>query len=430
MPENKMHPAFTVFIAACIYNFFAYGLFMNSMGLFLVPITKALDFTYGAYSISTTTRALCGAVGTVALGFFMPKFKSSRHYFAILSLAFVVIFLLHTTFTQLWQFYVAAVIQGLVNGMAIYSTCSILMTQWFTSPAKYIGITGSLAGVGGIIFSPILGWVFANYSWKAGYFIFAGVALLVLLPLSLCFLRYNPDEIGAEPYDSKVSGADESKATLRSLVSDMSSKEAFRQPIMIAVIIYLAASAMISGIFVQVPAVLASKGFGSILVGAVTSFYQIGTFLSQFIIGFLIGRIGYRYTGLMYCAIVAVGSIGVVLVNEPVIPVFAGLLFCLGMGRAFGPTQGPILVRAAFGAKDYRQIWSKIYPVFIVISASLATIMGYVYDLTGSFSAVFMFMSGSIVVLAVAIGVITAFIARREREAQKPLEQLTVEEAR
>lgn len=414
------HPAFKVFLAVCIYNFFAYGVIMNTQSTFVTPITTALDFARGDFSISITVRALCGAVGTAFVGRIMPKVKNIRIYFAILSLCFVANFLVQTLFTEIWQFVAIAVFSGLLNGLAVYSTVALILPNWFVRPSRYIGIAMAMSGVGGIIFSPVLGAIFTNFSWKGGFYFEAAMCLVILLPISLFGLRLKPEEIGAQPFASEADLAeleqDQVKAAQKQATAHLglTLKEAMGQPVFYVSVLYFVSVAFVCGIFAQVTPVLSSKGFDTMVSSSLTSFYNAGMFVGQFFAGFLVRKLKIKNTCFIYLIGLILACIGVITIQSPIVIIFGIIAFLLGCGRIFSTVMGPTITLEAYGQKDYSKIWSTLYPFFIVPSAFVATIMGYVYDFTGSYNGVFYAMIGFIVVLALCVIYITAFSARRK----------------
>ena len=94
-------------------------------------------------------------------------------------------------FTQLWQWYVAAVLSG-----ASYSLNNVLVpnivNNWF---AERRGLASAVAlsasGISGALFSPILARVIAALGWRSAAVVF-GLAIFVLTVLPAILLLFDP----------------------------------------------------------------------------------------------------------------------------------------------------------------------------------------------------------------------------------------------
>jgi MFS family permease len=95
---------------------------------------------------------------------------------------------------SLWQFYVFF---GLVSAVGITFTGMVphifLVSEWFTSNrASAIGFVYAGTGVGILLLAPLTEWLLSSFGWTRTFQTFAGIVLILLLPLVCVFYQQGP----------------------------------------------------------------------------------------------------------------------------------------------------------------------------------------------------------------------------------------------
>jgi len=109
-------------------------------------------------------------------------------------------YLLISRISNIWQFYV---VYGVLVGIGLSAATTPTMTtvaRWFVKRRGLMaGIVQAGQGVGGMILSPLTGWLILTDGWRSAYVVL-GIISLVLIILPALFLRRDPGQVGQLPY--------------------------------------------------------------------------------------------------------------------------------------------------------------------------------------------------------------------------------------
>ena len=395
--------ATAVFLGVCLFNFAGYGLIINCFGLFLSPVSVAQNISITEISLTHTVRTLCGMAGTVLAGRLVPRYDL-RKYLALVCLGLAGAAVLTARSTVFWHFMLSAALLGFAAGLGIYTLVPLVISEWFTAPGGYIGLATACGGLGGIVFSPVLARVIQCRGWQAGYLLIAAVALLVMLPAGVFLIRFRPGELGLEPCTGKKTvRAGRRESVPLPMDAGVTPDQAAHMPVFYLIIGMFIAVSLVSGAYTHVPAMLRAKGYGEMAVGGLNACYQMGAALTQFLLGALSVRWGIRRTMELFLTIIGVGAVGLLLTGSGSVILTGVFALMLGGGRALGVVEGPILVREAFGHRCYNTIFSNLYTAYLTACALTTTIYGLIYDSTGSYTVVFLFILVCIVLAALTV---------------------------
>ncbi len=396
------HPAFKVLIGLCIYNFVAYGVLMNTFGQYQIPIIETLGISRTLYSSVTTARGILGALITNVAARLLPR-VNTKIYYLVMSLGLAACYFGQSLINSYSMLLVINILMGVVYGLGVYSTMQVITAQWFLNPAKYLGIATMMNGLGSGLFSPIMGFMIQNYSWRFAMRVQSLIVILLMVPVSLFLIRYSPKEIGAQQFDDSPEKTAAAKAAApQGEASGFTFKEAIKHPVFFLMIVFAICSSLLSGVMFHVPAALTGKGFTILMVGSVTAFFQWGMTFGQFFMGQADARIGVGKTTALYAVLVLISCGILIVINQPIVWILALAVFMLGMGRAYTTVQCAVLSKSVFGMKEYSKLFSIPYTVTIMLSAVSATLMGYLYDLTQSYNGVFTVIGVSTVIACIA----------------------------
>ena len=160
----------------------------------------------------------------------------------------------------------------------------------------------------------------------------------------------------------------------------------------------------------HIPNHLQSEGFSTTLAASVVTCIMIGQTSGKFLLGWLNDKVGIKITN-----VVGIGSgiVGIMFIlfsgTLGGITLFiGGLVF--GIGYSTSTLLPPMIIKTVFGNKDYASILSIIMAASTLAIAVGTTVFGFVYDITGSYYAVF------IAVLAIQVSAIllSLIILRRK----------------
>jgi len=179
----------------------------SSFGVFYVTLLDTFGWSRGAtagvFSLVLTVDAILSPV----VGYLLDRFGTKR----IVCGGCLILaggLLLSGSIHSLWQFYIFF---GLVSAVGITFTGMVphvfLVSEWFTSNrASAIGFVYAGTGVGILLLAPLSEWLLSTWGWARAFQTFAGIVLILLLPLVWIFYQHGP-------YGEKLRSKRDTKAT-------------------------------------------------------------------------------------------------------------------------------------------------------------------------------------------------------------------------
>lgn len=198
--SGRYHHAWIVLGAMCLVLLGASGV-RSAFGVFIKPLEA--EFGLGRTSLSTIAALsllLYGAVGPI-VGRLADRWGPR----GVLIGAAVLLglgALASALITGMWQLYLTAgVVMALGAGGAAMSVAASLTTRWFeTRRGLALGVAGGGMAAGQLLIVPLLMVLTLAWGWRLSY-VLLGVGFLVLiLPVTLIFIRNDPQELGLIPY--------------------------------------------------------------------------------------------------------------------------------------------------------------------------------------------------------------------------------------
>ncbi len=100
-------------------------------------------------------------------------------------------FILLTTITEPWQFYLyyGLVLSVGVAGISGVPTMTAVEAWFDRGKSTALGIATTGMGVGGVVMAPLAGWLISRYDWQTAFASMAGIVILVGIPMSVIIMR-------------------------------------------------------------------------------------------------------------------------------------------------------------------------------------------------------------------------------------------------
>jgi MFS family permease len=179
-------------------------LFLGSavgVGIFFKPILEEFGWDRATLSAVHTFALVLFAITTPFIGRFIDRFGPRAMLFACLATQ-TLSSTINGLATSIWHiftgrfFYEIKSLQG----------SQVLINRWFIKKrGRAQGIAATGMPIGALILSPLSAYLILTWGWRETMFFWAGVTLVILLPLTL-LIRNNPEEKGygpdGEPIDS------------------------------------------------------------------------------------------------------------------------------------------------------------------------------------------------------------------------------------
>ena len=382
----------TVVIAACILVIYAFALF--TFGVFLRPMTVAFNWERGVLSGALSVAILLAGFLAIVSGRLGDKY-GPRVLLTISGLSIGTGFLLMSQINSLWQVYL---IWGFFMGIGI-SCCWVPLVstipRWFAKRRGIaIGITVAGLGLGGIIAPLLAQRLISAYEWQQAFIILGLMTFIGIIPLAQ-FMKHSPQRVGLKPY-----GEDETIKNEHPLVAGGLS---FPQVIKTSRfwvwgLILLHFFFSIRVVIVHIVPHAVDVGVPPIIAASIVSIIAGCSIIGQLSTGLISDRIGSRLL-LIVCIFLQALALGWLLFAREI---WMFYLFAVMLGLAYGGTVllQTIITTELFGLSSLGIILGGLI-LFITVGEALgAPIAGSIFDITGSYSLVFLI---SVIMSAVAI---------------------------
>ena len=406
--ENRptwKHPAWRVLLGLILMQAGFTGITVNCMGVLLAAVIADMGYAASRMALFYTLRALVSAVLVAPLMSLFLR-RKSRLLIAFMGVIGGLCIAAGSRFTQLWQWYVAAVFSGASYCMNTVLVPNIV-NNWFAEKRGMASAVAlSASGISGALFSPILARVIAALGWRSAAVVF-GLAILVLTVLPALFLvRYAPEDCGERPLGERTlpaagqarESAPQEQGTGGGLV--------FALVTVIIMVAYCGTTYTN-----QLPLVARSFGFSAMIGAAVTSIAMVGNIGSKFLFGALCDRFGVHRAGIGALLAAALGLLLITLGQRSPAAVYCGTLL-FGMIYACATVMLSLLCLVSFGEKTYARPMSRVVALSQIASALSGPAIASVYDYTGSFVPAL--LAGSVCFLLCA-GLMLILLRRKEQ---------------
>lgn len=368
---KKLHRAWIVTIGCCLIQAGVLGLVVNCRGIFFSPICASLGIDLSAF---TLYGVFYGISCCIAIPFVPSVFNkvNLNILFAVLTISMSALILNCSLFTEVWQWYVVASLQGICSAFLFSITTATLINNWFNErKGLALGIASAAPGVTGALFNPIGSSIINQFGWRSGYCFFGFMFLVMVLPASF-MVKLKPGEkespIGAE----KIAGDSN---------NGCSASDVKKMPAFYLLIVFSAMASTLTCYTQMLNNYGTSLGYSLSKSAMLVSLSMLGGILLKFVVGIVQDRKGVRkaltaVSSFLLCAYLAL------LTGRVNLFVYVGS-FLSGAPMAVTMVVMPVLVRELFGNKDYSKVYGYITMPGNLFASFGITIFGAVIDYRG-----------------------------------------------
>lgn len=379
-PENNsgFFYGYLIVLIAFIIMSVLWGAFY-AFGVFFKPILKEFGWTRamtaGAFSLCSMITGLL----TIAIGGLTDKF-GSRMIMTVCGLLLGLGYLLMSQLSAIWQLYLFY--GGIVGaGMA----CSFVplmstVTRWFREKRSAMtGIVVAGTGIGALIGPPVVSRLISGYGWRVSYLIL-GSSVLVVVVLCAQFIRHDPAQMGQVSY----SGDQEGKKVLMQNTKGLSLKEAASTTqFWIVFGMILSLGFCVFAVMVHIVPHAAELGISAISAANILATIGGVSIVGKVLMGRAADRIGNRQNFIVGFILMSAALFWVIPAKrESILYLFAAVF-----GFAYGgciSSESPI-VAELFGLSSHGLILGVIAFSFLLGGAAGPLLLGYIFDVTGSY---------------------------------------------
>lgn len=386
------------------------GVLTNSIGVFYAPVSTSLGVGRGAIAMHATLAMLATAFLSPLSARLLGKIPL-RLYLGIGVLLGAGAPLLMAFSDNIWAFYILGVAKGIgVTFAGVIAVTTIISNWFFRSYGLAVGVALSFSGLCGAVFSPIFSFIIEKAGWQNAFICMSVFTLVLALP-GVFTLRLTPQEVSLPPFGGRFEGIDLPTQT-------QTRRAKLYMPALVLTCAFSALSCGVTSVGQHFPTVAEAAGFSAQVGAMMVSAGMVGNIISKLLIGLLTDHKGPFFANGFMSVINVVAML--VLLNLPSGIAFIAIVTAFFFGAVYGVGGAgiPLLTRGAFGPEQYTTACS-IVQMFANIGAALAmTIIGVVYDMTGSCDPV---LIGSIgIQIANLAMLVTLDRMRRRRQGHLP----------
>jgi len=392
MKEERGKPFYgwTIVAVSFFVNLILIGLSIHAFTALVKPIEDELEWSRKAISAAMAFASISMAISAPFVGRLIDRIGARFVMSAGAGIMALCCFLLSRTESLLY-FYTLYGIAGVGQAAATIIPVSLVISNWFhLKRGRALGIAMAGTGLGGMIFVPIVTWIVVNWGWRTA-FVFAGSMILLMIPVTLGFVRTRPSEKGLLPDGGIVS---------KSVVEEsdgLTVQEAMRTTSfwLIGVMMFLY-GALVMGMIVHLMSYLTdighSPGVASLIFAIMTALTVVG----KIGIGFIADRWGLRKAVSLTYALIITG----ILLLFGAEALIVAWIFAVVYGFAAGAPLliNPSLTVESMGLRQFGVIFGSLTLLQTVGSGTGAFLAGFVYDTTQSYIPLFILFAVSMLV--------------------------------
>jgi MFS family permease len=384
--KSKKH--WLVLACACGMAAASIGLSINVIGVFYTPVSEALNIYRGSFAFHNTIASI--AMAFVSL--IIPQLIYQIGWKPALSIG-VALGVIGTSgmgfTTSVTMFYILGALRGAGTALFAMVPLTMIVNGWFEEKnGLAMSVSFGMSGIAGAILSPVFTSIIEQFGWDTAFIIKGIVIGLFCLPALIYPYSLDPKEDGYLPF-----GHDPEEAARQ---NNLKKKElppfSYASIAFIALFIFSFLHTNIIGMSQHLPGFGESLGMTPLVGGWMMSAAMLGNITFKLIIGTLADKIGIVKSTVLMIALNVLAIVLLITWQQPVPLVINSWLF--GTMFCIPAVAFPLLSNQFFG----RAAATRVYPILTfamgIGGAISVTIIGYIFDFTGSYQAAFLIAIG------------------------------------
>lgn len=374
-----------------------------NFGFFIKPMGDELGISRATFGWAQSARVLTGAAFSPTLGRAIDRFGVRW----LMPLAIVVMGAGMFAMSRVqagWHMiviYAAIGVVGAGGGQSLLNTVPV--AKWFVhrrATATAMVIMGIPLGI--LVFGPVSEWLIDTYGWRAAWSLLGIIGIAITVPTSILLIRREPADIGLRPdgYQPDESSIESPTVARDAIPNDEVSwtrSEALRSStfwrlLFVFSIMTLAQSTI--GLH-RIPNFI-DKGLDPALVSYALSAESMMAICTSLLMGAVLQRFSPRYVGAAFILFIALSAVLNITGDNAVFLFMAFMTFGFGI-------QGYVVLQHYiwadyYGREHIGSIRGVMMPIMLIFSAIGPPGAGYIHDITGSYSTIWWFSAGMMVV--------------------------------
>ncbi len=414
--DGKSRTVLTI-VLCFVMIFCGLGLWAQK-GLFLAPITEALNVSRTAYSFADTCRYVTTAIVNIFFGFFVNRFGSKK-LIIVGFFALTLAPLCYAFATSVWLFYVGGCLLGIGFSFASTAIVGYVVNKVCRkNKGTIMGAVLCANGVAGAIVALIITPIIEAdvFGYKNAFYLFAIISATALL---LFIFLYKEPKNAIE--DGEVLDKQEKKENWQGIYYEQALKKKY---FYLACVCILLTGLVLTGVISNYAAHLRDRGFSAdqISVVAVTSSIALAVF--KFLNGFVYDRAGLRFTITVDCTAAVLVMVILYFITASPLGFAFGIIYAIlgGVALPLETVMLPIYAKDLFGQRGFNKVLGIFVSLNQVGYALGAPLMNLAYDLLGTYNLGLII---SAVLMVITIILLQIVISSANKLKTLPDEQLS-----
>ncbi len=407
--KNKIFYGWFIVGASFLIMALGWGIVFNTSSLFIEPLSETLNISRKAMNFTFTLRSFAQLIISLFSVVIFKRFKMIN-VMKVCSISLGVTFFLHSYIQSAIMLYFLNSISTISVILISVLPLSAILNNWFhIKRGLVVGISFMGSGIGGMLFSPITGYIIENYGWRPAYQFLGTAMFLIIVPVTFFLLKTRPKDIGDYPLGSSKETEKQNENSNKELPGITLSK-AMKTPRFWAISV---ASVLLSivgiSLMINISPHLTNIGYSVTYAANVVALVMGALAFGKITLGHLFDRLGLRAATSIAVGSLILGTLGMLYATK-FIALFAVILGT-GIGTAFYTIANPIITTKVYGSKDYSSIYGFLTAVIGVGGIISPMIVGFLFDLSGSYYSSYKIM----LVLGIITFIIYQFVFPKEK---------------
>ena len=189
-----------------------------SFGVFLQPMTQEFGWSRSTLSLAFGITFMLSGLMRPLAGYLADRYSPKLVALSGVTLLGIMLLVVPSVQT-LAQLYAVFAVMSIGLTMGVGPILTKVISAWFYARRGLtLGLYSSAGSFGALILVPTASAFLILFDWRDAYYFLGGLALLVILPIGLIFIRNSPQDVGLEPLGDtsdlgRRGGADDEDST-------------------------------------------------------------------------------------------------------------------------------------------------------------------------------------------------------------------------
>lgn len=356
------------------------GICSNVQGVFFAEGARDLHILVGTFSMQNTVACIITYILAIYFAGISERFSYRKMLLAgavMTGLSFVAM----GVNSNLVVFYILGVIRGIGASVFAVAIVTIGINNWFKEKTGFVtSLVFCTSGITGMILSPLFAWIMEHSSWRVAYVLMGIISFVLILPAICSDFTLHPQQKGLEPYGEKKKGTKEDRDGKKNDVPG-----AFAALAVLAVVYNL-----ILGFSQHLPGYGESLGMAATQGAFLLSLCMLGNVVFKLFSGMIADRCGATKTMILMAGI-NLGAIAALLfIRVMWLQQMSALLF--GVMYSVITVCLSLTTMECCSREQYSRLFPRISMLGGIANPVAVSVLGYVYDWSGSYKAVFILL--------------------------------------